>query len=163
MATQEIITVMTKLHSLHESLLTISKEKTVHLKSGDTTAFQATFVNERKHVQAIGQLEDKRQALTKQWFTQQGVQDANQTVSEMLSLISDSNEKEQLMKVYEQLVITIAELKQQEQLNRELTEQSLQFVELSLELLQPSIKNMNYGEKKQGEQAFNRSMFDSKA
>ncbi|MRG84787.1 flagellar protein FlgN [Salinibacillus xinjiangensis] len=163
MSTQAIIQAMSKLMKLHESLLKLSKEKTELLKSGDMDAFQSLLVNENKHVQAVSQLEQKRVTLTEKWFQQQGVTSQENTVSEMLKHIKDENEKEELTNIFEKFIMLMAELKQQEQLNQELTQQSLQFVELSLDLLQPSIKNLNYGDQKKGSSAPKRSVFDSKA
>ncbi|SES71877.1 FlgN protein [Salinibacillus kushneri] len=164
MSAYEVITIMSKLLSMHESLLKLSNEKTELLKEGNIEAFQKLLVNENKHVQAVGQLEEKRAALTAKWFTQQGLADREQTVSEMLYYLDDGREKEELNSIFENLVMTVADLKQQEKLNQDLLQQSLQFVELSLEMLQPSMKSMNYGDHQQyGSAAANRSVFDSKA
>ncbi|WP_054751747.1 flagellar export chaperone FlgN [Piscibacillus salipiscarius] len=60
-------------------------------------------------------------------------------------------------------MINLAQLKEQEQLNRELIEQSLQFIDLSLEMYEPQSKQMNYDSNKQAPQRQQTSMFDSKA
>ncbi|QHS23294.1 flagellar protein FlgN [Virgibacillus sp. MSP4-1] len=164
MSAHEVITIMSKLKSLHESLLKLSYEKTDLLKEGKIDAFQKLLVNENKHVQAVRQLEEKRGALTEQWFSQQGLAGREHTVSEMLEHLKDGEEKDELHAIFENMVVTVAELKQQEQLNQDLLQQSLQFVELSLDMLQPTMKNMNYSEnQKFGNPAQNRSVFDSKA
>ena len=71
-------------------------------------------------------------------------------------------DKKQLEASAVKLTEALIALKQQEQLNIALIQQSMQFVQLSLDLLSPSLTNMNYG-KEQKDQPINRSVFDSKA
>lgn len=165
MSVKPIIALMNKLGSLHQSLLTLSKEKTEHLKEGNMADLQSLLVTERKHIQAINQVESEREKLAHQWFQARGLQDQQPTVSAMLAEVAVDKEKDQLQAAFEQLIYVLAELKQQEQLNQQLTQQSLQFVELSMDMLQPSMKNMNYGKPnaKGTDTGSKRSLFDSKA
>jgi hypothetical protein len=163
MSAQEIITLMSKLSTLHERLLEISQQKTLLLKDGDFDSLQKTLLSERKYLLAIGQLEEKRVAVVENWFKQKGDHFAELTVSNMLKNLDKQDEKKELEEIYEKLIITIANLKLQEQLNYDLTQQSLQFVELSLDLLQPSLTKLNYGKNDQVDQNSQRSIFDSKA
>ena len=80
----------------------------------------------------------------------------------MLDRLSNENEKLSLEKVTAKLTECIVKIKQQEQLNEALLKQSMQFVQLSLDMLNPSIKNMNYNQK-QSQVMAERSVFDSKA
>ncbi len=163
MALQEITALMSKLATLHESLLELSKQKTEFLKDGDTDGIQKTLVNEKKHIQAIQQLEEKRATLTEQWFKQVAPAVSDYTITAMIEHVENAADKEKLNGIYERLIMAIASLKQQEQLNADLTKQSLQFVELTMELLEPTIKNMNYGDQHTGKSSHSRSIFDSKA
>lgn len=74
----------------------------------------------------------------------------------------DEQSREGLEKTAVALTNVITRLKEQKQLNQALIQQSMQFVELSLDMLSPSIRNMNYGEKKSSGPK-GRSVFDSKA
>ncbi|MFC0525409.1 flagellar protein FlgN [Pontibacillus salicampi] len=162
MSITSIVSVMDKLSSLHESLLALSKEKTDMLKEGDSKALQTLLVKERKHIQAITQIENERSALVADWFHQQGLKE-EPTISAMLEHLSE-HEQAPLTDAYERLVSALTALKQQEELNKELTHQSLQFIELSLDMLQPSMKNMNYSSPGAAQQeGASRSVFDSKA
>jgi hypothetical protein len=162
MSLHDIIQTLSKLATLHESLYELSKQKTEYLKSNDTEAIQKTLLDERKHVQAIEQLEKKRMALTEDWFKEIGKPNGEFIFTEMIEHVENEDDQKTLNELYERLVMAIAGIKQQEQLNRELTQQSLQFIELSLDLFEPTIKNLNYGNQK-GESSHNRSIFDSKA
>lgn len=165
MSTQPINEIMDKLCSLHQSLLTLSSDKTEALKNGDTDELQATIVKERKHVQAIGQLEAKREQVVAEWFSTNGINGEEHTITTMLEHISNDAEKEALQEKFERLVMILADLKQQEKLNQELTQQSLQFIDMSLDMIQPSMKNLNYGRPntKKNDSGNRRSVFDSKA
>ncbi|MBN8235319.1 flagellar protein FlgN [Halobacillus kuroshimensis] len=155
-----IITLMNKLTQLHKSLLTVSQTKTEALKHNETDEMQKLLQQERKHVQAVKQIEKQRTEAAAEWFKQKGHTGQDETVSAMLELHS-GEEKEELQRAYEALIFVLSDLKQQEALNAELIQQSMQFISLSLNTLEPSIQSLNYGNQKQ--EAPKRSLFDSKA
>lgn len=162
MTVKPIIQAMTQMKQLHESLLALSQKKTDALKSNDTTALQKLLATERKHVQAINKVEKQRMTVVNQWYEAQGLTTTEPTISEMLENL-EGNEQEDLQAAYNELIIVLADLKQQERLNAELTKQSLQFVNLSLDMLQPSLDSVNYGGKEEQTTKPKRSVFDSKA
>ncbi|WP_077624760.1 flagellar protein FlgN [Sediminibacillus massiliensis] len=162
MSVKPIVESLKNIAKLHESLLSISKDKTNCLKEGDTDKLQKLLVQERKHVQAINQLETKRQELVGEWAALNNMKPGEATVSAMIEKLDDHLDKTDLEKQFHHLTDVLIELKKQEQLNQELTEQSLQFLEFSIDMLDPSIKNMNYGTGT-GQQSNKRSLFDSKA
>lgn len=151
---------MNKLTQLHKSLLTVSQAKTEALKHNGIEEMQKLLQQERKHVQAVKQIEKQRAEAAAEWFEEQGYTGQEQTVSAMLELLS-GEEKEELQRAYEALIFVLSDLKQQEALNAELIQQSMQFIHLSLNTLEPSIQSMNYGNQRQ--EAPKRSLFDSKA
>lgn len=164
MSVQPIIDVMNKMCTMHESLLALSRTKSEFLKEGDAEGLQKLLPKENQHVRAIEKLEQERIKLTDQWFAQHAEEEPEKTLTNILKHLRNDKEKDDLKGLYEKFVIILADLKQQEQLNRELTRQSLQFVELSLDMLQPSAKSLNYGKEKGSRQnTQTRSIFDSKA
>ncbi|MET3682995.1 flagellar biosynthesis/type III secretory pathway chaperone [Alkalibacillus flavidus] len=163
MSIESIIEKLDKIYQLNDSLLNLSKDKTEKLKQNDLETFNDMLIKERKHAQAIDQLETKRVEETEAWFQAKGITD-ERTITNLIATVDDPEQKERLENLYEKLVYTLADLKQQEQLNRDLTEQSLQYVELTLDMLQPAHqKDMNYHKKDTTNQSTDRSMFDSKA
>lgn len=154
---------MKKLKQLHESLLYLSREKTELLKQGETGSLQQLLTKERKHIQAITKIENERMDTVTDWCRKQGIVLEAPTLSELLGFLEDSKEKNLLQSLFEELVFLVSELKQQEQLNAELTKQSLQFIHLSLDMLQPSLNNMNYNKQTGVSTKEKRSVFDSKA
>ena len=116
-----------------------------------------------KHVQAIEQLESKRMNLTDEFFEKEAPE-SERTISQLIELVKDEEERKQLQHIFEKLIFVLADLKQQEKLNQDLTQQSLQFIDLSLELLQPHLnKNLNYGQGSGQQTKRQSSVFDSKA
>ncbi|WP_164668080.1 flagellar protein FlgN [Virgibacillus doumboii] len=163
MSVQPIKKSLEKLNFLHESLLDISKEKTAIVKEGSVDKLQSLLVKERKHVQALEQAEVKRQKEVEEWSAQNNISLENATITGILEAISDEQTKDELETAAIDLTNTITKLKQQEQLNQALIQQSRQFVELSLDMMKPSIRNMNYGGKETASNSSERSVFDSKA
>ncbi|ASN04724.1 flagellar protein FlgN [Virgibacillus necropolis] len=162
MLSLQIIKSMEKLIMLHESLLVISEQKTVAIKEGNMEKLQPLLVKERKHVQALEQMETSRQKEVKAWFEVNNLQGKNETITTMLEMIDDKEQQKVLEDVTIHLTHSVTNLKRQEQLNQALIQQSLQFVELSLDMMNPSITNLNYGNTKETE-SIKRSVFDSKA
>ncbi|MDX8044596.1 flagellar protein FlgN [Gracilibacillus sp. S3-1-1] len=167
MSVQPIINQLNKLIELHESLLHVSNQKTELLKEGDTTALQKLLVNEQRHIQAINQIEQKRIESVSDWAREHQVKEDTLTVSTIIEEHTTGAEKEQLEQATVQLAELLLSIRRQEDLNKQLTQQSLQFVQLSLDMVQPAMKNMNYGNSKHpvssNTTAPKRSVFDSKA
>jgi hypothetical protein len=159
---QTVIVTMNQLSQLHESLLSISRKKTEALKSNDTDELQHLLTQERKHVQAITQVDGKRAEAVDQWYQSKGLIPQEPSISEMLGYL-EVHDKDQLQGAYEGMILVLSNLKEQEKLNKELTQQSLQFIKLSLDMLQPTLGNVNYGNKSVKSEQPNRSVFDSKA
>lgn len=157
---EPIISDMKRLVKLHRSLLYVSKEKTEGLKANDTSKLRQLDLEEKKHIQAVQKVEKGRQKHVNDWYVRQGTED-QQTISDMLTHL-EGKEYEQLNEEYEAMILVLADLKHQERLNAELTKQSLQFINLSLDLLKPELANLNYGGEEKPAHS-NRSIFDSKA
>ncbi|WP_430790955.1 flagellar protein FlgN [Virgibacillus flavescens] len=162
MSLHTIIQSLEKLIMLHESLLSVSELKTAAIKAGSMEDLQALLVKERKHVQALEQVETSRQQVVDNWFEMNNLPSENKTITAMLELLEDRAQQRTLENVTVNLTNAVADLKSQEQLNQALIQQSLQFVELSLDMMNPSINNLNYGNKVDKE-SVKRSVFDSKA
>lgn len=161
MSIETIIHPLEKLIVLHQTLNELSLQKTTFLKEGSIVEFQQILVKERKAVQSVETTEKERHHAVKEWMKKQGGEGEG-TVTELLHIINNQVEREKLAELSTSLTGEIADLKQNEQLNQALLEQSLQFVQVSLDLMNPTLKNMNYG--RQSETYSNkRSVFDSKA
>lgn len=164
MSMQEIIASLQQLLELHQSLLAISENKTEVLKKGDTDALKQLLKKEQKHVQALNKIEKTRLQQVSSWTTANQLDIEETNVTALLECVKDKKEKDDLERVATQLTELLVALKQQEQLNQQLTKQSLQFVQLSMDMIAPTIQSINYGNQKQStDKSSKRSVFDSKA
>lgn len=160
-----IKTINESLHALtviHEELLKVSERKTDVIKEGSTDKLQAVLAEERKYIKILEQAEQKRQKAVEEWYTDKRLPRENMTITNMLEILTDEQEQQELEHMTIKLTKAITQLKQQEQLNQSLIQQSMQFVQLSLDMLNPTIQSMNYG-KTQESGGSKRSVFDSKA
>ncbi|MCF3943440.1 flagellar protein FlgN [Oceanobacillus alkalisoli] len=160
----ELRLALTELTNLHRELLDISVEKTEWIKAGNIDNLQQTLVNERQLVRKIEKVEKIRTRLVNNWVEAEGMTEPNPTITFILEQMINETDKRELEEVAIGLTKVITELKAQEKLNLALINQSMQFVHMSLDLMSPSLKNMNYSntDKPSTEQP-NRSIFDSKA
>lgn len=155
--------IMQQLVILHQELIQISNKKTEEIKQGNMDELSKTLMQERKLIQAITQAEAKRQEIVDEFFMKVHANVEEKTMTMLLAHIDDNKDKQQLENVVGLLVEAIVELKQVEQLNQELMIQSMQYVQLSLDMLQPSIQRMNYDQKQTIQESVKQSVFDSKA
>jgi len=162
MSIQHIIDIMKELKKNHDQILELSKQKTEYVKKGEMKQLQTLLLKERKVLRIVEQQEQKRMEAVDAWLHNQDMGTDKTTVTNMLNFVENEQDKQTLKHVSLQLAETIVRLKQQEKLNHDLIAQSMQFVQLSMNLLQPSIQNMNYG-KKDDTGSIKRSVFDSKA
>ncbi|WP_339227324.1 flagellar protein FlgN [Oceanobacillus sp. FSL K6-2867] len=151
-----------ELVQIHMDLLAISKDKTHIVKEGSIENLQKLLVKERKLLRLLEQAEKKRQQAVHDWCEMNRIQEEAATITNMLKHITLETERVQLEVAATKLTEMITNLKQQEQLNQVLISQSMQFVQLSLDLMSPTLTSMNYGVKNETE-VMNRSVFDSKA
>src|SRR5690625_4812282 len=129
MSIKPILTALDRLVQVHESLFQLSLEKTDLLKSGKIEEIQDILKAEQQHVQAIDKLEKKRIEAVEEWAGDQELAEDEKTVTAILEKLTDEKEREQLEEVSTKLAKTLVQLKAQEGLNHNLTEQSMQFVQ----------------------------------
>lgn len=162
LSTSTVIQSLEQLIEMHRHLIDISKKKTDVLIKGSTEELQKLIIQEHKQIQLLENEEIKRVQAVEKWFRTNNLLDIEMTITNMLDHLEDEKEKIELENQTVALTTSMATLKQQEQLNQSLLQQSMQFVQMNLDLLSPSIKNMNYGNKQQATTT-DRTVFDSKA
>lgn len=163
MTFEKVVQSLTKLVDTHQQLISLSEEKTEFIKAGKVEELQNKLLQERKLVLQLEQAEAERQKVISSWFEERGLTEEEKTITSMLAAIDDEEQQAELAAVTTELTEAVTTLKRSEHLNRELLEQSMQFVQMSLHLLNPSLEQMNYGENKQNQPNRDQSMFDSKA
>lgn len=161
MSAEALSAELEKLLKLHQSLLELAGKKTDIIKNGDMEALNQLLKEEQNHIAAIEQVERERQKLAKAiapTMVQPKVSDCLQYVSEL--------EQEKLLEGTDKLKHVMNALKEQNYLNQQLLHQSLQFVNVSMNLIMPQPKNINYGppaKHNQSTEKMSQSLFNSKA
>jgi flagellar biosynthesis/type III secretory pathway chaperone len=164
-----IISTLEKLERLHKSLYEIAVSKTEYIKSNDIEKLDQIIKNEQAHVTGIETLESMRLQQVKAYMELQNetVQDNHYAIADLLKTLNqESSEYQALYNIREQLMEVLAKLKDVNDLNQKLLFQSLQFVNISLNMLRPqSQEQVNYSDKEvMGKQTMNKkSYFDSQA
>ncbi|MGN7407819.1 flagellar protein FlgN [Sporosarcina sp. SAFN-010] len=162
---ESILGQLDQLEKLHRSLLRIANEKTIRIKKNDISGLDQLLKDEQAHIAAILQTDKARETAVVAFFTEQGRSVPLQpTITDVLSIIQEP-EQTQLKEAKDRLLHAIHELKWQNDLNQKLTYQSLQFVNLSLDMVRPRTESVNYSKNEiQGKQTAEKiASFDSQA
>lgn len=154
---QIIVTVLEKLIKLHESLNQLASKKTTIIQEGNTDALTALLIDEQRHVKAITQMEKEREEAVLACMSGGAA-----TIDEVIE-VANPEDADRLRGLKEKLLIEVMKLKEQNELNQQLLITSLQFVNLSLDLLRPQDRNYNYDQNNQEPVQKAISTFDSKA
>lgn len=163
MSCEHVIQSIQKLVNYHEQLKKVSHDKTKIVKSGNMDGIHPILAKEKMLSQYIEKEEAIRMKSVEEWFMRRELpSEIDRTIINMLDRIQ-GNEQAVLEKMTTDLTYLIRDIKEQEHLNHGLIQQSLQFVHMSLHMLQPSIQQMNYGKQHTQTPHVKRSVFDSKA
>jgi flagellar biosynthesis/type III secretory pathway chaperone len=161
MSAEKLIQNLEKLLQLHQNLHKIALQKTESLKSENIAELRELLKKEQMFVQAIKQIEAERVQVTAEFLGHA----EDLTLSACIGK-SSGDEKQSLERIANEFTETMDKLTAANQLNRELTQQALQFVSISLDMLMPQESLTNYnrpdGNKTQSEK-MRRSLFDSQA
>ncbi|CAM3556383.1 hypothetical protein GCM10009865_11110 [Aeromicrobium ponti] len=140
MSAEALITSMEKLLKLHKSLYELAVKKTDIIKNGDMDALNQMLKDEQAHIAAIDRMETERQKAAQIITT--GMD--SPTVSDCMTVLSQA-ERLKLEAITNEMTGLVFELKEQNYLNQQLVHHSLQFVNVSMNLLRPQQESMNYG------------------
>src|SRR5690625_399361 len=163
---QPIIIIMNDLTDAHKQLLNLCEQKLSNIKNNNMEELSKVLNIERKYIQKIDQLETKRQKVIEEFISRHNIPVVEKTASQLLQHLKNSNERVILEKQIVKLIEVIVQLRAIEQLNEELLQQSMEFVQTSLDLFDLTIKNYNYNNhlsEQSSQSSKNRSIFDSKA
>ena len=164
MSINNILLALDKLDMLHKSLLEIAYKKTEAIKVGDMDSLNQLLKDEQAHVAGISQLEQQRQIEVTDYLRAKGIAPIDSpTVAQVLEHTSTKEEKDLLKAARNKLLLTVETLKQQNELNQKLLFQSLQFVNMSLDLLRPKPDQINYSRNEVNSPVKDKSYFDSQA
>lgn len=138
---------MEELIRLHDSLLQLAKEKTGVLIHNQVEELNRIVHRENQLIKQIGEGDRRRVECVNLFLKEKGFRpDPSVTVSELNKLIVRAEDKETMRRLQADLLSKLKELKELSDLNRQLIEQSLLFIEHSLDLvLGPPENEVTYG------------------
>jgi flagellar biosynthesis/type III secretory pathway chaperone len=160
MSAKQLIELLEKHVKLHKGLLELAKKKTEVLKKGDMEDLAGIMKEEQKYMTAINQIERERIQVVEAMVSGE----EERTLTACISR-TEGTERTILEKLRDELSAVILELKNINLLNQQLTKQSLQFVNMTLDMVMPEPQNMNYAAPNKVPNPYEtgRSLFDSKA
>lgn len=158
MSQQKLIITMEKLLKLHKSLYELALKKTDIVKIGDMEGLGQTLKDEQTHLAAISKLETERQQLAAEI-----VQDVDKPAITDCLKVMDGPDREMLAHLRSELLDVVGHIQERNELNQKMIYQSLQFVNLSLNLIAPQPEDFNYGPPSQNGKPNSSGIFNRKA
>lgn len=164
MSAQSIIQTLRQLIDLHRELNRMAQEKTEAIKAEELKPLSSLLVQERKLVVTIERVEKVRQDDVQAFLEKKGVYQGSASLSECIHYANEMEQAE-LNNLGTELRAEITRLKERNELNQQLIYQSLQFVNLNLNLMLPETENYTYErpQDSEGGRKQSQSLFDSKA
>ncbi|MFD1178878.1 flagellar protein FlgN [Paenibacillus puldeungensis] len=166
MSVQLLIESLAQMDELHAGLLELMEQKKQAILSRDYEALVRTLSRESKMVKTIEEREKQLIVSAQAFLQSKGIKSQLElTISEILRLVFDPEEKRQLDDARKKLGDRLVELKRVNALNQELITQSLSFIDFSLNLMIGGEDNdtIYSPPKAQDKKPTMRSMFDTRA
>lgn len=136
MALNRLLEILDQMEVLHQRMLELSEEKRTAIMKNDVDRLITIGNQESKMLKTIGALESERSEAAYAFMQEKGIKSKlNLTVSELARLVFDPEDKERLLGVQSRLARILRELKSLNEINQQLIQQSLSFINLSIDLM----------------------------
>jgi len=154
-----------EMSSAYERLLQLGREKKVVLIKGNVNQLNTIMQEENKLVKRVQVLEEERIDLVRKLYQAKGIIMEETTLSKVIEIVSSQEEKDKLRLLQEKLFKLLSELKKVNDLNQQLIEQSLEYIQHSItSYTQGQGQNNTYGRSLTEDNQIERtSFFDTKA
>jgi flagellar biosynthesis/type III secretory pathway chaperone len=162
-----LISALEEIVAIQEKLVETSVRKKDVLMDRDIEQLAQLIQEESKLVRQMGKLEEERMFQVKEYLGRRGIVTEEMTLSQLLSIVPNKEDKEAIQALAEELQDSIKNLQQHNELNSKLIQDSLDDINHSLEMMTDhSAEGINYqrpaGSVK-GSTSSGRSFFDTKA
>ncbi|WP_219834403.1 flagellar protein FlgN [Paenibacillus sp. R14(2021)] len=136
MIVETIIATLEEQADIYVQLLALAREKTPYLVGNKVDQLNATMQKERKLLKRAEELEQQRMRLSGQYFSSLGMlRYKGGKITEMIRTVTSPQEKLRLTELHAVLRDSLEELQKVNQLNQQLIEQSLKFIDYSIDLM----------------------------
>ncbi|MBY0206051.1 flagellar protein FlgN [Paenibacillus sp. RRE4] len=134
-ALDRLIAVLEQMEQSHRDMLALSQVKREVIVKNDVDQLIAIMNKESKFMKQQEPLDTERLHAVHELLQERGIKSMlNLNVTEISKLIFDPADKQRLFEVQKKLAGTLQELKDINQLNQKLIEQSLMFIDLSMDM-----------------------------
>ncbi len=130
---EELMSILQEQKKIYSELLELSRQKQENLIKGDIAALEAITGQEEGLVFQVGKLEEKRKDCFNCLAEQYGLE-RELTLQELLSQVPEQYRSE-LEKIHEDFAVLLTALEKFNQENTNLIEQSLRFVNFSVDVI----------------------------
>lgn len=136
MSIQEVTQKLDELNDMHDQLWVLAEQKRQVLIDNNVDELSRIVNRESRLLKQVGEMEQQRIDFMGRFLQEIGHKPSPaMTVSELAKLVYKAEEKKRLLGAQGKLLNTIGKLREINSLNRQLTEQSLAFIEYSLDLV----------------------------
>lgn len=166
MPAANIVEAMDALVAVHRTLNEQAERKTEVLKNGDMQGLESLLKEEEATAAQLKSLEDRRERDVNEFLREKGITSDDPLTVSQIAELAPQHEKEEMYRLRDELLAEIVDLKRQNALNQSLIEQSLHFIDVSLNMARPpELESVTYNHPNHtGNERLNRqSLFDSQA
>ncbi|CAM4476866.1 hypothetical protein FHS16_004709 [Paenibacillus endophyticus] len=165
MSVSQIIDTLQQQYKLYEQLLEIEIKKKALIMKNDVLPLNVLTQKEKLLAANAEKLEQQRVLLTVRYIKEIGFRIRSGVLSELIKAVTIPNEKEELTLMHGKLAKLLTELKQTNDLNQQLIQQSLDFLDFSIGLMVDDPNEDLVYKHPMNQQAGNRrnKIFDSRA
>lgn len=136
MAFQALIQIMNTLNDLHALLLELAERKKQVLIRNQVDQLMMIMTKETKLIKQISEADQQRVEAIQQFLLEKGYKpNAKVTVSDLTKIIFNVEDKKLLLETQKNLLATIRKLREINQINQNLIEHALAFINYSLDLI----------------------------
>jgi len=165
MSVTGLIHTMNQMIQIHQTLLELSQQKTSILVANQVDKLNQIVNKERNIIKEIKELDNRRIDEINEFLLEKGYKpNPKITIEDFSKLVFKADEKHSIKEAQEKLLRIIGKLKEHSQLNQSLIEQSLAFIEYSLDIvLGPPEDEVVYHKPLQQQNMMRSGMFDRRA
>lgn len=135
MSISHIIDTLQQQLKLYEQLLEMEAGKKALIMQNNIVQLNVVTQKERLLTAEAESLEQNRMLMTARYFIDAGFRSRSGLLSDLIKLLSNSEDKQLLMGLQGTLTGVLLELKQINRLNQQLIQQSLDFINFSIDLM----------------------------
>ncbi|GBG07190.1 hypothetical protein PAT3040_01738 [Paenibacillus agaridevorans] len=130
-----MIEILQKQLNLYERLLVCEEEKKPLILANEVVKLNVLTQKEKLLTAQVDELETNRLLMTARHFKELGFRNRSGILSDLIKSVNHPEEKRQLMEMHESLTRVLTRLKQINEENQMLIQQSLDFVNFSISLM----------------------------